>query len=158
MLVFSWNIRGLDIRRTFRYLKNFLQDKMPDLIFLAETRMTAVHMGRFFTKLGSGGVVCVPHDGLSGGLCTLWKQGLSVQLISSSVGHIDVWVTYPTSQVIRVTGFYSHPKPGQRRHSWELLRRLSYITTAPWLCCGDLNEVLSFDEKSGNRPRSESPD
>ncbi|CAL9024646.1 unnamed protein product [Prunus brigantina] len=118
--------------------------------------MIAILMGGLVTRWGSGGVVCVLRDGLSDGLFMLWKQGLSVQLISSSVRHIDVWVTFPTSQVTKVIGFYSHPDPGQHRHSWELLQHLSYITTALWLCCGDFNEVLSVDEKSGNIPCSKS--
>ncbi|CAL2227931.1 unnamed protein product [Prunus armeniaca] len=77
---------------------------------------------------------------------------LSVQLISSSIGHIDAWITFPTSQVTRVTRFYNYLDPGQCRHSWELLRCLSCITTASWLCCGDFNEVSSIDEKNGSRP------
>ncbi|VVA28247.1 PREDICTED: reverse mRNAase [Prunus dulcis] len=58
--------------------------------------------------------------------------------------------------VTRVTGLYDHPDSDQHRHSWELLRHLSCITTASWLCCGDFNEVLSVDEKSGNKPPSKS--
>ncbi|CAB4299155.1 unnamed protein product [Prunus armeniaca] len=55
------------------------------------------------------------------------SQRLSVRLISSYVVHIDMWVTFPTSQVTRVIGFYGH-----------------------------LDPVLSDDEKSGNKPHYES--
>ncbi|CAB4263127.1 unnamed protein product [Prunus armeniaca] len=48
---------------------------------------------------------------------------LSVQLISSSIGHIDAWITFPTSQVTRVTRFYNY-----------------------------LDPVSSIDEKNGSRP------
>ncbi|KAH0983546.1 hypothetical protein GBA52_010723 [Prunus armeniaca] len=140
MLVFSWNVRGLGNRRTFRDLKSFLQDKRPDVIFLSETRMTAVHMGKLHTRLGFGGVVCVPRVGFSGGLCLLWRVGLQVVLLSSSPGHIDVRVTMNTSATFRVTGFYGHPDQTQRHHSWELLRRLGRVDLGPWLCCGDFNE------------------
>ncbi|PQQ06302.1 hypothetical protein Pyn_02272 [Prunus yedoensis var. nudiflora] len=43
-------------------LKNSLQDKRPNLIFLVETRMIAIQMGGLVMRLGSGGVVCVPCD------------------------------------------------------------------------------------------------
>lgn len=71
MLVFSWNVHGLGNQRIFRDLKNFLHGKRPDLIFFAETRMIAVQMGVLVTRLGSYGLVCVPHDGLSGDLYAL---------------------------------------------------------------------------------------
>ncbi|KAI5343590.1 hypothetical protein L3X38_011466 [Prunus dulcis] len=56
----------------------------------------------------------------------------------------------------RVTSFYIHPDSDQHRHSWELLRCLSCITRASWLCWGDFNEVLSIDDKSCNKPHSKS--
>ncbi|CAL8083635.1 unnamed protein product [Prunus armeniaca] len=59
--------------------------------------------------------------------------------------------------VTRVTRFYNYLDPGQCRHSWELLRCLSCITTASWLCCGDFNEVSSIDEKNGSRPILKTP-
>ncbi|CAL8151990.1 unnamed protein product [Prunus armeniaca] len=115
--------------------------------------MTAVQMGKLHTRLGLGGVVCVPRVGFSGGLCLLWRVGLQVDLLSSSPGHIDVRVTMNTSVTFRVTGFYGHPDQTQRHHSWKLLRRLGRVDLGPWLCCGDFNEVMECNEKSGSRLR-----
>lgn len=122
MSMLSWNVRGLGNSRTFCDLKNLHQDKKPDIVCLTETLMTAVQMGGLLQRLGVGGVLCVPREGLSRGLCFLWKVGLQVVLLSSSPGHIDVSVTFPNSFVTRIIGFYGHPDPSQRIHSWELLR------------------------------------
>ena len=38
----------------------------------------------------------------------------------------------------------------QRKHeSWTLLKHLHSRSTAPWLCCGDFNEILTMEEKQG---------
>ncbi|CAB4268454.1 unnamed protein product [Prunus armeniaca] len=116
--------------------------------------MTAVQMGGLVRRLGVGGVLCVLSEGFFGGLCILWKPTLQVVLLSSSSGHIDARVTFPNSFVSQITGFYGQPNPTRRIHSWELLRRLSQVDIGPWMCCGDFNETLSVDQKSGPRLHS----
>ena len=38
----------------------------------------------------------------------------------------------------------------QRKHeSWTLLKHLHSRSTAPWLCYGDFNEILTMEEKQG---------
>ncbi|CAL9011326.1 unnamed protein product, partial [Prunus brigantina] len=114
MSVLSWNVQGLGNRCTFHDLRNLLQDKTPYIVFLIETRMTAVQMGGLVRRLGVGGVLCVPCEGFFGDLYILWKTSLQVVLLSSSFRHID-----------------------------------ARVDIGPWMCCGDFNEILSADEKSG---------
>ncbi|ONH91238.1 hypothetical protein PRUPE_8G101400 [Prunus persica] len=87
-------------------------------------------MGGLVRRLGVGGVLCVPREGLSGDLCILRKTGLQVLLLSSSSGHIDAWVTFPSSFVTRIT---SGPR----------LRSVCQIEDFQWVI-DDCN-VLSFD-------------
>ncbi|CAL8994427.1 unnamed protein product [Prunus brigantina] len=89
------------------------------------------------------GVLCVPSERLSSGLCILWETGLKVLLLSSSLGHIDAWVTFPNSFVTRIIGFNGNPDLTRWIHSWELLRHLSQVDIGPWMCCGDFDEILS---------------
>ena len=35
-----------------------------------------------------------------------------------------------------------------------MLRRLRDLSSSPWLCAGDFNEVTSFSEKKGGRAKS----
>lgn len=37
-----------------------------------------------------------------------------------------------------------------KKHTWELLRRLHYDSSLPWVCGGDFNEVLAPHEKLGD--------
>lgn len=37
-----------------------------------------------------------------------------------------------------VTGVYGSPESDQKRHTWELLRRLATLASLLWLCFGDL--------------------
>lgn len=41
-----------------------------------------------------------------------------------------------------VTGFYGSPKVGERRHSWDLLRRINPGMKHPWIGLGDFNEIM----------------
>lgn len=110
-------------------------------------------MGRLKRHLGVEGVIYVPRDGKAGGLCLIWRDGLPVTFLLSSLGHIDARVGYENQLIYRLTNFYGHPKQSLRQLSWELLRNLSNVDHGPWLCCGDFNEVLSISEKTGDRLR-----
>ncbi|CAB4304064.1 unnamed protein product [Prunus armeniaca] len=121
--------------------KRRLCDNMPTIqaeeTSLEGSPRSQLQMGKLHTRLGVGGV----------------RVGLQVDLLSSSPGHIDVRVTVNTSETFRVTGFYGHPDQTQRHHSWELLWNLGRVGLGPWLCCGDFNEVMECNEKSGSRLR-----
>ena len=41
----------------------------------------------------------------------------------------------------------------QKKHTWELLRRLAGLLSYPWLCFGDFNEILWRHEKIGGNNR-----
>ncbi|KAK4381556.1 hypothetical protein Sango_2957100 [Sesamum angolense] len=49
----------------------------------------------------------------------------------------------------RFTRVYSHPEATRRKETWQLLRSLHQHSLRPWLCVGDVNEILSQDEKRG---------
>ncbi|PON99380.1 hypothetical protein TorRG33x02_049230 [Trema orientale] len=49
----------------------------------------------------------------------------------------------------KYTGFYGHPYPSKRKVSWELLCRLKDLSSLPWDCGGNFNEILSSSEKFG---------
>ena len=37
--------------------------------------------------------------------------------------------------------------------TWRLLRHLNSQSASPWVCIGDYNEIISFEEKYGRHPR-----
>ena len=55
------------------------------------------------------------------------------------------------------TGVYGHLEEERKAETWRLMRHLHACGTLPWLCLGDFNEILSFDEKRGGNPRQVTP-
>ncbi|KAL9687823.1 hypothetical protein QQ045_032230 [Rhodiola kirilowii] len=53
----------------------------------------------------------------------------------------------------RATLFYGAPKASLRLRSWDLMRQLKGLSSAPWCIFGDFNEILSFSETSQNAGR-----
>ncbi|KAL5559955.1 hypothetical protein UlMin_036166 [Ulmus minor] len=104
--------------------------------------------------LGFSGMLTWEREGRSGGICLLWLDSINVQLLSGSKGHIDVMVSTPNSTSWRFTGLYGNPDTSLRPQFWNLLKRLGDSSSLPWLCGGDLNEILFGHEKQGGAERA----
>ncbi|KAK0572934.1 hypothetical protein LWI29_000634 [Acer saccharum] len=118
-----------------------------------ETKSGQARMEILRVKLGFEGKLVVNSVGTSGGLCLFWAAGFQVSLLSYTLAHIDVRLLSPCNRWWRLTGFYGNPDSSQRIHSWNLLRRLSGLSSLPWVCLGDFNEVLDDVEKLGGVPK-----
>lgn len=80
-----------------------------------------------------------------------------MQLLSYSPGHIDTWISnWLPAGGCYFTGFYGHWQTSQRKHSWELLRRIGVHRSLPWSVIGDFNELRYSHESSSARGRAES--
>lgn len=81
---------------------------------------------------------------------------LDVQLVSLSSGHIDVWIAnWLNEGGYFFTKFYGHWCVSQRKHSWELLKRISCNKQLPSIVIGDFNELLLMEETDSSRRRAE---
>lgn len=89
--------------------------------------------------------------GRSGGLALLWRSEEEVSIKSFSKNHIDAVVSIAGSEEWRLTGFYGEPDRRLRRNSWDLLRLLSQQSSLPWCVIGDVNNILSHEDKRGGR-------
>ncbi|KAL9675475.1 hypothetical protein QQ045_003677 [Rhodiola kirilowii] len=56
----------------------------------------------------------------------------------------------------RATLFYGALKASLRPRSWDLLRQLKGLSSAPWCIFGDFNEILRFSDTSQNDVRRSS--
>ncbi|KAM6583826.1 hypothetical protein CsatB_010828 [Cannabis sativa] len=66
--------------------------------------------------------------------------------------HIDMKVAALDGSWWRLTGVYGEPIRNQREQTWTLLKTLKSNSTLPWCVIGDLNNVLSQEDKKGGRP------
>ncbi|KAL0460647.1 UNVERIFIED_CONTAM: hypothetical protein Slati_0691900 [Sesamum latifolium] len=149
MSMIAWNCRGLGAAATIRKLGDIVRDERPLLVFLSKTKCGKFRIDCIKERLGMFGVG-IPAKGKSGGLALLWDKSVCVQLRSFSSNHIDADVITDCESVNwRFTGFYGEPDVTRRKTTWELLKRLSMQSDAPWLCVGDYNEVLFQYKKTG---------
>ncbi|KAL5579036.1 hypothetical protein UlMin_011478 [Ulmus minor] len=155
MNILAWNVQGLGNDWTFRILHDYVQQYSPSLVFLSETLSSKAQMERLRSKLGYSGMLTWEREGRSGGLCLLWSDSITVQLLSGSKGHIDVMVTSLNSTCWRFTGLYGNPDTSLRSQFWNLMKRLGDSSSLPWLCGGDLNEILFGHEKIGGAERAQ---
>lgn len=115
--------------------------------------MTARQMQGKASKLQFQNCFAVDREGLGGGLAMCWTDDINVEIKSFSKHHVDAVVHNDEGRFWRCTGVYGHPETDQKKNTWELLRRLAGLSSLPWLCFGDFNEVLNLNEKLGGIDR-----
>ena len=130
-------------------LEEWAKCKKLIFIFLIETLCNRNTLERLKSKLGYEGLFVVEPLGRSGGIALFWKASSKVRLIKFSRNFIDVEVEYQELGKWRMTGFYGFPESSRRRDSWNLLRTLSDVSSLPWVCIGDFNDLLAANEKRG---------
>ena len=105
-------------------------------------------------KLKMVGAFCVLRYHKGGGLAMLWFDQVDVVVSTYSRNHIDARVVKKSSGTgFHVTGFYGNPETHKRKESWALLKHLSSLSSEPWICMGDFNEILDNNERSGRGSR-----
>ena len=154
MRLLSWNCRGLGNPCTVLELLLLIKEQGPLVLFLSETRLDSLSVEWLRVKLKFGGAFCVPRVRTGGGLAMLWTDKAKVGVNTYSKNHIDASVLDTVTQKeFRVTGFYGNAETHRRRESWALLKPLSSLSSLPWVCMGDFNEVLDYWEVKGRRAR-----
>lgn len=84
----------------------------------------------------------------------LWNEDLDLEIASYNNHHIDTIIRGIDERQWRCSEIYGHLEVGQKHHTWTLLRRLVGLFAYPWICCGDFNEILNLNEKTGGNDRN----
>ncbi|GKU90863.1 hypothetical protein SLEP1_g4808 [Rubroshorea leprosula] len=151
--ILAWNCRGLGDTSAISELKKLCFQHKPSIIFLSETKRTAMEMTSIRPDLGFDQCFAVDCVGRGGGLAMLWRDDFSLTISTFSQSHIDVEIVDPGGGKWRLTGFYGRPEAARREESWTLLKSLKAASSQPWLCLGDFNEILRQSEKAGGNQR-----
>ncbi|KAM6567879.1 hypothetical protein CsatA_027007 [Cannabis sativa] len=149
MNILSWNCHELGNTWTLQFPKDLVIQKKPSIVFFCETISRRSQMERVRVTLEFDGMIVVDVNGRSGGIALLWKVGDEVPLLGFSDAYIDVRVASKGVQEWHFTGVYGEPNRSRRASTWNLLRTLANNSTLPWCVTGDLNNVLSHDDKRG---------
>ncbi|XP_060959342.1 uncharacterized protein LOC115704505 [Cannabis sativa] len=107
---------------------------------------------RVRAKLKFEGMFAVDACGRSGGVALLWRNKQEVKVLNYATNFVDVEVRPNDVGEWRLTGFYGESKRSLRGASWEQLRTLAHGNTLPWCVIGDMNNVLSQEDKKGGHP------
>ena len=154
MIVLSWNCRELGNLRAGSVLSHLVREKVPDVLFLMETKRTVEELRNIQVELHYDSMLAIPCVQRAGGLAMLWKAHVNLHIQTYSLNYIDTWIMTDIASPWRLTGFYGRPEEHRNHESWEYLMHLHSRDTLPWLCMGDFNEILSSNEKQGRHPHS----
>ncbi|KAK1356412.1 hypothetical protein POM88_049668 [Heracleum sosnowskyi] len=75
-----------------------------------------------------------------------------VMVLSYSKHHIDVVIETKGWSRYRLTDIYGEPDRAKMKEKWELICRLHSQMSLPWVLIGDMNNVISQNDKRGGRP------
>lgn len=148
MKIMSRNCQGLGNPRKMAALNLLIREERPDILFFMETKLLNAHFYGVLRKLGFHNCFGVNLMGKSGGLGFLWVDDLNVTLNNYSRMHVAFLVDNDNgSDDWKLSGIYGCPMACRRTKTWKLLRDLHGISSLPWLCIGDFDEILSNSEK-----------
>ncbi|KAL5573703.1 hypothetical protein UlMin_023300 [Ulmus minor] len=147
MNILVWNVQGIGNRWTSNALLSYVKKISPDIVFLLESKLLAYQVPGLARKVGFSNFYCVDRVGLSGGLVLFWKDHVMVKINYVARFYIDALISSPDFLSWRFSGIYGDPNPTQRKNTWDLMQRLYFVDDSPWICCGDVNEILDKSEK-----------
>lgn len=90
-------------------------------------------------------ILVVEANRKAGGLCIMWKEGLSIREVDFNKDLMAVMVSDSACDWLFV-GFYGPSYFSKRKKAWENLIALLESHQGPWVCLGDFNLVLNEDE------------
>ncbi|XP_073357962.1 uncharacterized protein [Aegilops tauschii subsp. strangulata] len=155
MKIVSWNCWGLGNGPTVRSLLELGRVEDPDILFLAETKLSINELERFRWMMGPINMCARNPVGRSRGVALFWRRGVNVALGSYGRRHVDVDVTEEEGSVWPLTEVYGESETERKKETWKTSRLLGqqHQQGRPWLCLGDFNEILTCDEKMGGAAR-----
>ncbi|XP_026439065.1 uncharacterized protein LOC113337670 [Papaver somniferum] len=138
-------------KNTQKYLLDIRNKENPDIICLLETKQQNRKMHSILKSVNVHNYWLVPPRGQAGGMALIWKHNLTITIDSSTHNQINAIAKENCSNSLyMVSAFYSSPYPTNKQQSWDMLVSIAETITIHWLVMGDLNVVLSREEKKGS--------
>ena len=119
-----WNCKGLRNPLAVQELADLVQAKAPTVVFLAETLADEARLDYVKDRIRFDKKNFVQRINKGGGLVMYWKDDIKVDVVSSSLNHIDAIIDKESQATWCFTGFYGEPETHKRQESWDLLRSL----------------------------------
>lgn len=94
-------------------------------------------------------MIVIETQGHSGGIALLWRYKEEVELSSYRKNHIDVVISTKVGKKFGLSGTYGEPNRSKREETRNLIRTLVVNNTLHWCLIGNMNNVLSQNDKGG---------
>lgn len=92
----------------------------------------------------------VESKGSTGGLCILWKNGMSIKELEFDKNLIAVKISGFVLDWLLVC-FYKSPYHSKKKKAWGNLFALLEAHHGPWACISDFNFIMNDNEQSGGK-------
>ncbi|KAK9723747.1 hypothetical protein RND81_05G022700, partial [Saponaria officinalis] len=148
----SWNVRGCNDPLKLQEVTDFIGHNKLDAFGILETRVKDRRSQKFSKKFGRYKTLHNYYDCHYGGrIWVLWNPvsvSLTVldrgsQLIHCSLVHLS------SQRKFLVTFVYAFNRASERLDLWSHLQQLSMGLHLPWVCLGNFNVSLNYDERVG---------
>lgn len=150
MKILYWNSQELGNPHGIRALRDFIQCKDPNVMFLQETKLKARKMEATKTKQGFTCCLSVDCEGKGGGLALLWNctTKLTVKHFSRDKGKQSIMVFYRFAWTFSGCRLMWYLGNFENALTWGWCR---------WFMGGGFNELLNNVEKQGGNPWPKRP-
>ena len=109
MSVLVWNCRRFGNPQTIRELRNLVRAQDPVVVFLAETWLVEDRLKFLLRNFVCDQKFVVSKINQGGILALLWRSDINVNVVSSSLNHIDAEINLGKENSWRFTSFYGNP-------------------------------------------------
>lgn len=151
MIFLLWNCRGAGSIDFLLYLKDLTTQYKPNLVILAETRITKDRANTVIPTFGFKNNIFSAVEGQSGGILVLWNDDIDIELVGKTRQELHLRVKVSTSILFYLSAIYCLNSIKAKTILWDNLFTVSKLIASPWLVSGDFNQIAEASEKLGGK-------
>ena len=126
-----WNCKGLGNQLAVQELVELVQAKAPTIVLLAETLADEVRLDYVKERIRFDHKHVDPRITRGGALVLFWRNDTEVEVVFSSLNHIDAIINKSSDFAWCFTKLYGKLERHKRHESWDLLHRLNRQNSLP---------------------------
>uniref|UniRef100_A0A803Q763 Reverse transcriptase n=1 Tax=Cannabis sativa TaxID=3483 RepID=A0A803Q763_CANSA len=133
-------------------LKAWVWKFRVDCVFLMETKIGVKHMSEICKSLQFENGRFIPSIGREGGVCLLWNKDVDIVIEKSlDFGLVCSVFDIAVAKSWNLIAIYGTPYDDHKNTFWDNMEVIVNSCRGPWALMGDLNVLLTREDKSGGR-------
>ncbi|XP_071924702.1 uncharacterized protein [Coffea arabica] len=156
MRVLVWNCQGAGSPLTISQLRKACNLLSPSVVFLCETKNRDKYMETVRKRLNFDHSAVVESMNRFGRMALLWKQEVKITEIHKIVFTIEAHIVDHSQHTNWwLIGIYASCDATTKKNQWKVLNERKRLWGRRWIVAGDFNDIVSNEEKWGERRREE---